>query len=350
MNFRNKALLVFFIIAASIINASPPYAPKGDVRKTTIDDFYKHPKVGDDFNETWRYNITLTNGTKIFLNYTSMKVPMKGTQCGTNISLFNFHGKNYQVGRQYPAARFKQDKSQQLLSIKNATGKDNVFYMKGKPGPGHTIKFLTSKNEGFNIELLVTKSYPGLVKGDGIFDIRGKKTGLFIHLPSAEIKGTVHVGNIKEHVTGTMYMEQIWQSHLSTETSSHAFQMYGDKSPLMGNIIVGSKSLNSNIFGYAINRQDTTLIFPKIVTSKGATISYKSSAISDPIFTFWDRERPFIGSTFTRQQRYSVLLTIDGWFAKKAAKMAMGGEAIFNRGVGLLNNLPIDYNFYQLDD
>ncbi len=343
-------LIITLCLLSSLAWSQPEYTPTGAPRSVTVDDFYKHPTVGDGYNETWRYNMTFTNGTKMFLNYTFMQVPLQGTKCGTNVSIYNFNGKNYQIGRQYPKERFKQNKKEQKIIVKNGSGPDNVFFMAGKPGNGHSVMFKTSKGEGYSIDLSFSNATQGAVKGDGIFKLHEQSVGLFIHMPHATVSGTITVDGKTQKVEGHAYMEQIWQSSMSTDIVSHGIQFYGPQSPVLGNVIIGSKNLKSQPFGYLIDPKDGSLLFPKKVVSRNLEIKYDHKPLSNPTITVYNSKITYTNSANSNQQKYSVLSTIDGWFAKKAAKVAMGGEAFFYRGAGKLNNNPIDYNIFYLDD
>ena len=119
------AVLALFASAADVA------APQGAVRNLTVNDFMPHPNVGKDFNETWSYQFVFDNGTRAFVNYALLQVPASGQKVTCDITFWNFKGKTYTVGRQYPPERLKADKNSGTIDIKGE------YKMEKKPGKGH---------------------------------------------------------------------------------------------------------------------------------------------------------------------------------------------------------------------
>ena len=106
-------------------------APAGSARNLTADDFMPHHSNAKEFNETWSYQFVFDNGTRAFVNYSTLYIPGSGKKIGCDMSFWNFKGKSYAVGRQYPPERLKAIKEKTTIDIKGE------YAMENKPGKGH---------------------------------------------------------------------------------------------------------------------------------------------------------------------------------------------------------------------
>ena len=89
-------------VMAVFTSAGEVTSPQGAVRNLTVGDFMPHPNVGNDFNETWSYQFVFDTGTRAFVNYALLQVPASGQKVTCDMTFWNFKGKTYTVGRQYP--------------------------------------------------------------------------------------------------------------------------------------------------------------------------------------------------------------------------------------------------------
>ena len=72
------ALFVAFLFSASLAFAGDVVAPQGNVRNVSVDDFMPHKNSTKDFNETWSYQFVFDNGTRAFINYSTLNIPGAG--------------------------------------------------------------------------------------------------------------------------------------------------------------------------------------------------------------------------------------------------------------------------------
>lgn len=318
-------LIVLFALALA---GAAVQNPTGNVRPTSADDFFRHPQNAKKYNELWGYQFVFDNGTKAFVNFSWMFLPQQGNKIGCDLSFWNFKGKSFSVGRQYPTERFKEDKGRSRISIKEE------YLMENLPGKGHRVLFTADKGGKFFLDLVFTEAVAGSVPGTGVFDVNGKKHGLYMHIPYGRVKGRIGYQGDTIEVQGYASMDHTWQTDQATELGerSLAFATPSSKQFFAGRIGV---TKSGETFGYSIygNAGNTQVVFAKSVLE--GTAPYKSTEGFPKNLTLQWNNADVPNLQFDaskRQQKFSILSNFDGWLEKKAAKFMMGGELLFIRG------------------
>lgn len=322
--------------------------PQGEERELTAADFFRYAKNDIKYNEIWRYNFVFNNGAKVFLSYSIMSVPFSGTNCGINISFYNFRGKNHQVGREYPEDRFEECRDATGAIHIRTGSENNVFFMAGIPGDGHHVVFKTNKNEGFLLDLVFNNSLPGKVIGDGVFKLGRQKNGLYIHIPEGCVKGVIGIGETVMEVEGFGYMEHLRQTKKTMDLAACSVQLYGEDAPFTGNIFVGPEKYAFSPYGYAIDKKTRKILLPKEIKTDNNIISNKLRSLNGVEITWQNEPLTVTINNPVEHQRFSVLSTIKGWPAKQAAKLFMGGELISIRGISRVNSHPTHFNIFLI--
>jgi len=322
--------------------------PQGEERELTAEDFFRYTQNDIKYNEIWRYNFVFDNGTKVFLSYSIMSVPFLGTNCGINTSFYNFRGKNYQVGREYPENRFDECKDAPGAIHIRTGSENNVFFMTGLPGDGHHVVFKTHKNEGFLLDLIFSDPLLGKVIGDGVFKLGQQKNGLYVHIPEGHVKGVIGIGEDIMEVEGFGYMEHLRQTKQAMDLAACSVQLYGKDAPFAGNIFVGPEKYAFSPYGYTIDKKTRKVLLPKEIKAGGNKISNKLRTLNG-VEIIW-RNDPHTATIDNplEHQRYSLLSTIKGWPARQAARFFMGGELISLRGVSRVNSHPAHFNIFLI--
>lgn len=320
--------LMFFLLAACSFAAAAVQVPTGAARSVQAADFYRHPQQASRYNELWGYQFVLDNGTKAFVNISWMYLPQQGNKIGCDLSFWNFKGKSYSVGRQYPTARFHEDKAKKRISIKEE------YVLENLPGKGHRVYFTADKGGKFFLDLVFTEAQPGLVPGDGVFAVGGQRHGLYVHIPYGRVHGRIGYEGDTLEVRGYGSMDHSWQTDQATELAerSLSFSTASGKEFFAGRI---GAAKNGGYIGYALYGKDghVQVAMPSAMLDNGApyvaskgfprqvTLQWKEAGV--PALSF---------DASKKQQRFSILSNFDGWLEKKAAKLMMGGELLFIRG------------------
>lgn len=322
-----KTLLFTLLFMATSVLAVDVVAPKGSPRGTTVDDFMPHPISTKEFNETWSYQFVFDNGTRAFVNYAILYVPGSGTKLGCDMTLWNFKGKTYTVGRQYPPERLKADKASATLNIKNE------YLMEKKPGKGHHVLFSADKDGKFLLDVTFESAEAGKTIGNGVWNVGSSKMGQFVHIPYGRVSGKIAYNEDTLQVKGYAYMDQIWQTVQATDIAARSINISTNaRSPLFAGRI--SMTNDGKAMGYAIYNgpEGNRVVTAKSVKDGDTNYSGKGFPKGN-LNIEWNDDTPALQFAANKTyQKASILDKIDGWFAKKAFKVAAGGEVFFYRG------------------
>ena len=146
-------------LCASLAFAGDVVAPQGAARNVSVDDFMPHSNSAKDFNETWSYQFVFDNGTRAFINYSTLHIPGAGKKVTCDMSFWNFKSKTYTVGRQYPPERLKADKAKASIDI------NGEYAMEHKPGKGHRVLFSADKGGKFLVDVTFESAEVGNRQG-----------------------------------------------------------------------------------------------------------------------------------------------------------------------------------------
>ena len=302
-------------------------APTGTERNTAVKDFMPHRQSAKEYNETWSYQFVFDNGTRAFVNYSILYVPGSGQKIGCDITLWNFKGKTHTVGRQYPPERLKATPENSTIDIKGE------YKMESLPGKGHRVYFTADKNGKFFLDLNFESAEQGRIVGDGVWSVGSEKFAQYVHIPYGRVAGRIGFDSDTMSVKGYGYMDQTWQTVQATDMAirSISFSTNTRQNLYAGRISIAKKG---GILGYALYRSESGM---KVVISKGikdGEENYNGKKFPKGNVTLeWEKENvpPLSFNATKTYQKASILDKVDGWFAKKAMKIA-AGEIFFNRG------------------
>lgn len=304
--------------------ALPAFAAQG--ASITATDFFPHKATTEKSNETWSYQFVFDNGTKAFMNIAELYVPGSGRKLGCDLSVWNFKGKSYSVGRQYPPERMKTQNVPAQISIKGE------YVLSGLPSKGHHVLFTASKGGDFLLDLTFDSAVRGLKLEGGATKIGSESYTQFLHVPYGRVSGILAINGDTVQVKGRAMMDHSVQTAQATDIAKRVitfFQNSGSET-FAARLGIGK---NGELFGYAVKLEGgkPKLLLPKEITDDGA----KYTGEKFPKGTLeikWDDGSATAFSVAKVQEKFSMLNNFDGWIAKKAAKLMMGGEPFFYRG------------------
>lgn len=320
--------ILAFLFSVSLAFAGDVVAPQGSVRSVSVDDFMPHQNNAKEFNETWSYQFVFDNGTRAFINYSTLHIPGSGKKVACDMSFWNFKSKTYTVGRQYPPERLKADKASATIDIKGE------YKMEHKPGKGHRVYFTADKGGKFFLDVTFESAETGKVAGNGVWKIGKNSFGQYVHIPYGRVSGRIGYEQDTIAVKGYAYMDQTWQTAQATELAARSVNFSTNaKSPLFAGRISISK--DGFPFGYAIYKDESGIKVaqPKVIKDGESNYSGKKFAKNDLTFEWQDASVPTLKFNVAKTlQKASLLDKVDGWIAKKAFQIAAGGEVLFYRG------------------
>ena len=295
--FRNIAFFVA-VFSATFAWSAEVTAPAGAVRNLTANDFMPHQNSAKEFNETWSYQFVFDNGTRAFVNYSTLYVPASGKKVGCDLTFWNF-----------------------------------------KPGKGHRVYFTADKNGKFFLDLTFESAEQGKVPGDGIWKIGNEKFAQYIHIPYGRVSGRIGYNEDTISVKGYAYMDQTWQTVQAIDIAGRSINFSTNtRSPLYAGRI--SLTPKGTPFGYALYNGNEGMKVAMPSQIKEGTDTYSGKKFPKTELTIeWKDGTPALKFPVNKTyQKASLLDKVDGWFAKKAMKIAAGGEVLFYRGRSDGNN------------
>ncbi len=301
-------MIRFLLILSSLIFAQSGTSP-------TQADFFHHKQSGDPI-EMWSYHFVFENGTQAWLNYSLVKLPAIGEKVAAELSFYQFQGKNHAVGKQFDRKEWKEDPAKATLHFRES------YAMEKMPENGHRVRFSTTKNESYSLDLAFSDTKPGLTAPPQ--EIDGIKIYSVIHIPRGSVQGTISVGKQKITVKGTGSLVHTWHSKPVTDFAQRSVSLFSSEGSVLCGRLLQAKNGRTAI-GYVVTEEQGK---PKLLTPK--TIDAKKNGAT---ITWTDPSTPALSLDFSSPfQKYSSLSTVDSWFERQAAKVAMGGERILFRG------------------
>lgn len=318
----------FCILAISAAFAGKDEFPQPESRLTGASDFFAKVMKSEESTEAWTYQFVFDNGTRAYVNYASLLIPTSGKKMGCDISFIGLKGKNSNIGRQYPLERYKEYREQNKISIKEE------YIMEGLPGKGHRV-FFSANKDGFGkflLDVTFTSAKRGKIPGNGKWKIDGKNYGVAVLIPHGRVKGKIaHDGDTVE-IKGYGYLEHTWQSGNATDLAVRAFNVSeATRGSYAGRIAIAK---NGTPFGYLLHQTETgsETLLPKEILENGKTYDGEKFPKSAVKIT-WNNSPDTLEIDMSKpKQKFSMLSNTDGWFAKKATKLMLGGEIFFWRG------------------
>ena len=284
---RGTLFIILLVIHCSTIAFSKEIVfPQGPERALDAADFFRHTNGDTNYDEIWRYSFVFEGGAKVFLSYSLISIPFLGTNCGINISFYNFRGNNYEVGREYSEESYREHKGTNA-GIHIVTGSDNnIFFMDGLPEDDHHVVFKTTKNHGYVVDLTFSNIVPGKVVGDGLFQIGQNEMGLYVHIPHGRVTGTIGVGKDLIEVEGYGYMEHLRYTKRPLDMATYSLQLYGNYAPYAGTIFVGSEDFGFTPYGYVFDKNSRNILIPRTIESRKKKAAHDSVSF-DEIHITW---------------------------------------------------------------
>ncbi|MEK7392531.1 MAG: hypothetical protein AAB214_08180, partial [Fibrobacterota bacterium] len=218
----HRVAIASLCLTVSVFASKPP---SGSLRSTGTEDMLLMKRKPRWYNEVWSYQFLFDNGTQATLNYTYAKLGFKDPVCGADYSVAGFKGRNFSVGREYPEDRFQQQANPFRVQI------HPEMWMQGLPPASHRVRFATTKNEGFYLDLEFSRMIPGAALGNGTWGAGDGEITMLLPIPSARVKGRMAIGKDTIAVEGWAVLEHIRQTALLADILRRSFRAYvpGDR-------------------------------------------------------------------------------------------------------------------------
>ncbi len=303
------------------------------------------------YNETWNYYFDFNDGTKLFIEFSVSEFGrFKSAVSGARISLHGFDetGNVYRVSREYPIEDLEMDQDEFKLNLNPR--QDNIWF-KGKLPEEHHLHIDTGKDGvRFDIDLSLHNIQHGEIVNGGVFMVAADSVGIITHIPFAEVTGQITMNQKKRVVKGTAQMDRVYMSNKITDIlhAGYRFASLQDPSNWLSVILLQPNSMSQNMIGYILRREEGQ-ISTEIV--KSATVHESTQSVSAITITSMNNNYELINNSII--ERYGIFSELS-WLARRAARIALGGELIIFRGDATFSGTDIDgsdgyYNFFLID-
>jgi hypothetical protein len=323
--------------------------PTGELRAAVLTDLKPHHSGSKTYNEFWTYHFLLDGNVQAVLNFSRVNLgSFKAPVCGADLTLMGFKGKNWSVAREYDKKNFVFTDSSQGLNVH-----ENIWFS-GKLPESHHVHFATAKkNVSYFLDLDFTDILPGRVWGDGMFKFGGgDMVGIFIHIPSAAVKGRLGINGDTVAVQGRAYMDHTFQTDLAPDLVGAGFRYVAQEGPAeAGYFLDPAPKFERQPVGYGLKLVNGELALRKPAALKviSAAKSVGGSKVPTSLeIAFQDGSKTVLNRSEDRLQQ-SVLHEFSG-FSKMAIKSFMGGEIFTFRGLGTIaGGRPMAYSYFVVE-
>ncbi|MDX1530884.1 MAG: hypothetical protein R3362_05100 [Rhodothermales bacterium] len=339
-----RLLAAFALLLAAWAPAAPTdedvRVPAGGARATTAADLAPQRSLSGGFNESWGYVFQFDDGATAYLNLhrADLGTFMKNA-VGAEFAISGFNGQTYRIIKQYDASNLTWRNGR--LSVH-----PEIFF-EGVPPQAHRVYFKRGKDgDQYEVDLRFSDIAPGMTWGDGVFAFGGEEVGLFVHVPYARVSGTITINGRAKRVSGTAYMDHIFQTAFPPRLVDFAFR-YVSHGPEreVGYLLLPDARFEQQPVGFGLRQRGGRwqLLKPaqvQVVSSRAAL----GVAVPQQVDLAYDAGRTILNRRGDRIQ-FSAFEELGG-LQRTVARQYVGGEVFGFRGQGTTNNRrPFAYDF-----
>lgn len=320
--------------------------PSGMYRDLQPADFKEKNLSSKYFNELWTYHVDLDNGMQVIINFSinDFGSSFKGRVTGGKLMVNMEDGSSYVVNKEYHLETFTNEPDSNFLELHP----ERTLWAKGKFEDSHRVRYRTQKDGIlYDVDLTYYDIVPGKVLGDGKYSFGSNEIGLYLLIPHAKVKGFVALNGDTTEVSGTGYMDHIYQNNLSNEIIERSYRVKsGDENKgFYFHFLTLKKSNLQTPIGYGVRFHNGHVYL--LTPSEIEQIAHGSSPreLDTRI-----RVKPFqmeqLNITVTEHLNTYSLLDELGGIKRFLAKQVVGGELLEMNGRVSINDSASGYFYY----
>jgi hypothetical protein len=325
--------------------------PEGELQPTSADDLRPRTE-GNRYNEFWTYHIFLENDTQVYLSFTRANFgSFKSAVSGLRLSIINFDGENYEVAREFPQEYFSFS-PEDNYRLQLRPGRE--IWFEGKLPEEQRIRVQTSKDGvEYDLDLQISNIVPGVSWGNGEFRYDGESIGIIMHIPYADIEGTIRLNDKEKAVRGSVYMDQTYQTTITPKILASGFR-YIRHSPddwEIGYLLIPEvRRETDRIIGYSIGLRDGEVMMwkPQLLTVGEMSRFSKSGRAPGRLKADFNPGHSVSVQRIQDQERVSFLGELSR-FSRRVVRGYLGGEVVEYRGKADINGQPGYFNYFMIE-
>jgi hypothetical protein len=345
------AALLFTGLLITEAPAQSVVHPEGELQTTSADDLRPRTE-GHRYNEFWTYHIFLENDTQVYLSFTRANFgSFKSAVSGLRLSIINFDGKNFELAREYPQEYFSFSPED---NYRFQLRPEREIWFEGRLPDEQRIRVLTSKDGvEYDLDLQISNIVPGVRWGDGEFRYDGETIGIIMHIPYADIEGTIRLNDNEKAVRGSVYMDQTYQSTITPRilTSGFRYIRHTQDDWEIGYLLVPNVSRETeNIIGYSIGLRngEIELWKPQLLAIGDMTSFSNSGRAPDQLDADFNSYHSVSVKRIQDLERVSFLGELSR-FSRRIVRSYLGGEVVEYRGKAEINGQPGYFNYFMIE-
>lgn len=329
------------------LHAQTVYFPTGGFQDADGDDFVEKNLPSKYYNELWTYHINLDNGIQIINTFSINDFgSFKGRASSVKLSVSWKDGNTYVVNKEYDTSDFIAEPENKYIRL----NPDRPYWAKGSFENEHRLFFHNTKDGvQYDVDLTFFDIAQGKTLGDGIYKVDGNELGLSILIPHAKVKGIVAINGDTLQVTGTGYMDHLYQNNLSTEFIDRSYRLKtgDDQNGLYLHFLKLKKGGLQVPIGYGVGYKNGQ---PYLLTPSHID-RIKSDNNTRELDTHIE-VKPYQTDLLSVKVKkhlatYSILNELGG-IKKFLAKQVVGGELVELNGTVTINNNIPGYFYYMV--
>ena len=351
MHLRNLA--PFFLILLFPVNGFSQISyPDRSLNTLNSDEIWAKTLKGNHFNEFWSFHFFLDHGitahaTFSAANFGSLKSPVTGLQ----LSVRGLDHTVYQLSREYDLDHLIQNKESAEFRLRQ----EREIFFKGTL-PGHLRVRIHTTKEGveYDLDLQIHSSNEGIKLGDGLYRVGDHDVGFLTHIPYADVTGTIRINQSVKEVTGTAYMDHVYQFQTTTRLIESGYRFVRHRDPDHWDLLfvmIPDHDYPDQVIGQRIRMHggETTFSFVEKIEIKNMSSTFGNNLTGELLLQLSDGKTVTLQRTVD-EERFSVLGELNR-FARAAARRFLGGEVIHFRGLAHLTEEGEEwkeghYNFF----
>jgi hypothetical protein len=347
-----KTVLISLLLVATLL---PPLLsqdiikPQGELKQVTSHDLYPRTGEGRVFNEFWTYHIFLEDDLQVYLTFTRANFGrFRSAVSGIRLSVINFEGNYYQLAREYPIERFKFEPEN---NFRFQLHPEREIWFEGELPYEQRIRVLTSKDGiEYDLDLTIGNITQGVMWGDGIFEFKNEEIGIIMHIPYADIEGTIRLNDKVKEVRGTVYMDQTYQTTITPRilSSGYRYIRHTPDNWEIGYFLVPEIEREvSELIGYGLTTTNgkLKLLKPEKLLIGGMSDFLQKSNVPEYLVVKYYPERSVRINREQDLERISFLEEV-GRLTRRIAKSYLQGEIVEFRGTASIENSPGYFNYF----
>lgn len=333
---------LFLLLVSPLIQAQ---TPEGSFRDTTPEDFVAKNLPSKYYNELWTYHADLNDGIQLVVTFSinDFGSSFKERVTGGKLMVAWKDGNSYVVNKEYSPDDLISEAEDHQLKLHP----ERNYWAKGSLDNEHRLYYKTQKDGiKYDVDITFYDIAQGKALGDGEYTIGSHKLGLTIPMPHANVKGFIAINDDTVQVSGTGYMDHLYQDNLTTDLidTSYRVKQGDDENGFYFHFLKIKNNHSRSFIGYGVGYKNGMAY---LISPSGIEVNRSKGDLDlQTIFGTYQDGKIEV-EAYEMLNKYSLINEL-GSVQKFFVKKVVGGELIEMHGNARINGSKEGY-FYYMD-